>query len=97
MKGTRVSAQSRRSERIMSAPIESGSRDIRGCMSRLPAGCGYVILTASAEAVPTAATAAAARLPGAKAILAIHGTVASRFERNGGLLAAAGTDHAGAL
>jgi hypothetical protein len=44
-----------------------------------------------------AAAAARAALPALKAILAVHWTVASGLEGNGGLLSAAGTDHRCAL
>jgi hypothetical protein len=52
-----------------------------------------VLATSAAKVPPAAATSAG--LPALKAVLAIHGTVASRLEWNRGLLAASGTDHAG--
>ncbi len=63
---------------------------------RAPLNRRLSVLAASAisSTVSSAATAAAAGPPALEAGLAIHGTVPARFEWNGGLLSAPGTDHA---
>ena len=49
------------------------------------------LLSAPAKASP--ATAGVSLLSGLKAVLAVHGTVATRLERHSGLLSASGTDY----